>query len=56
MSNNIKKAPIVVKKVESGVAPPRYHPPPQPIPIIPHNAVSGGDSGQQFKTIAHIDR
>ncbi|KAL1139800.1 hypothetical protein AAG570_006777 [Ranatra chinensis] len=53
MSNNIKKAPIVVKKVESGVAPPpRYHQPPPP----QQNAVTVVDSGQQFNTIAHIDR
>lgn len=47
MSNIVNKAPIVVKKVESGIAPPRYQPPPQP--IRQHHVPGVADAGPIFK-------
>uniref|UniRef100_A0A023F1D7 Hipothetical protein n=2 Tax=Triatoma infestans TaxID=30076 RepID=A0A023F1D7_TRIIF len=59
MSNIVNKAPIVVKKVDSGGAPPRYQTPPQPIGIRQHHGPPPGvvDPTQLYKTaIPHIDR
>lgn len=55
MSNIVNKAPIVVKKVESGIAPPRYQPPAQP--IRQHHVPGIADPAQLYKNqITHIDR
>lgn len=55
MSNIVNKAPIVVKKVESGIAPPRYQPPPQT--IRQHHVPGVAEQAQLFKNpIPHIER
>lgn len=70
MSSNIKKPSVSVnttKKpppLESGLLPPRYQPPPQPvkssyIPIINQDAthpIGIVEPGQQFQTVGEIDR
>lgn len=70
MSSNIKKPLNSVNSakkaqpLESGVLPPRYQPPPQPVKPNYHSvsnqdakhAIGIGDSGQQFQVVAEIDR
>lgn len=55
MSNIVNKAPVVVKKVESGIAPPRYQPPPQP--VRQHNVPVVAEPTHIFKnSIPHVER